>query len=178
MHKSLMLPVGIESFEEIRKNRFYYIDKTRLIEHLFYQRSKVSLFTRPRRFGKSLNMSMLKSFFELGADRSLFDGLYISKRKDLCDTYFGKYPVILISLKDISASTFDEAVKRMAMVLGREFDRFSFLSNSPNLVEKERERYKILTRENDGLYVMDRMLLISSLRQSQSFFLSIMDKRL
>ena len=93
------IPVGIDSFEKIRKYGFYYIDKTRLIEQIMQNWSEVSLFTRPRRFGKTLNMSMLRSFFELGTDKSLFDGLYISKNKELCEEHMGKYPVIFFSLK-------------------------------------------------------------------------------
>ena len=94
MVSTLKLPVGIDSFEKIRRNNFYYIDKTKLIEQLVETGGEVTLFTRPRRFGKTLNMSMLKSFFEVGTDESLFDGLYISGNKELCDKYMGKYPVI------------------------------------------------------------------------------------
>lgn len=96
MKKRLKLPVGIENFEEIRRNQYYYIDKTKLIEQLFDSLGKVSLFTRPRRFGKTLNMSMLKSFFEIGTDPSLFDGLYISENKELCKQHQGQYPVIFL----------------------------------------------------------------------------------
>ena len=99
MVSTLKLPVGIDSFEKIRRNNFYYIDKTKLIEQLVETGGEVTLFTRPRRFGKTLNMSMLKSFFEVGTDESLFDGLYISGNKELCDKYMGKYPVIFLSLK-------------------------------------------------------------------------------
>ena len=99
MIEKLKLPVGIENFEEIRKAGFYYVDKTKLIEQLLEQWGKANLFTRPRRFGKTLNMSMLKCFFEVETDASLFDGLYISKNKELCENYLGKYPVIFISLK-------------------------------------------------------------------------------
>ena len=96
---NLKLPVGIDSFEKIRKNAFYYIDKTKLIEQLVETGGEVTLFTRPRRFGKTLNMSMLRAFFETGADASLFEGLYIAKNKELCDAYMGKYPVIFLTLK-------------------------------------------------------------------------------
>ena len=99
MASTLKLPVGIENFEEIRKLGFYYIDKTRLIEQLLQGWGKVTLFTRPRRFGKTLNMSMLKSFFEIGTDKTLFDGLYIAQNKALCEEHMGKYPVIFLSLK-------------------------------------------------------------------------------
>ena len=101
MVSTLKLPVGIDSFEKIRRNNFYYIDKTKLIEQLVETGGEVTLFTRPRRFGKTLNMSMLKSFFEIGTDELLFDGLYISGNKELCDKYMGKYPVIFLSLKSL-----------------------------------------------------------------------------
>ena len=98
MTEGLKLPVGIENFEDIRKLGFYYVDKTKLIEQLLQNWGKVNLFTRPRRFGKTLNMSMLKCFFEIGTDASLFDGLYISENEELCSSYLGKYPVIFLSL--------------------------------------------------------------------------------
>ena len=96
MDNRLKLPVGIEDFEEIRKEGFYYIDKTKLIEQLLMNWGKVNLFTRPRRFGKTLNMSMFKSFFEIGTDKSVFDELYISRNKKLCNEHIGKYPVIFL----------------------------------------------------------------------------------
>ena len=99
MEVSLKLPVGIEDFQEIRRLGFYYVDKTKLIEQLLENWGKVNLFTRPRRFGKTLNMSMLRYFFEIGTDRTLFDGLYISQNKQLCEEYLGKFPVIFLSLK-------------------------------------------------------------------------------
>lgn len=95
------LPVGLDDFKKIRKNQFYYIDKTKLIEQLLQNWSEVNLFTRPRRFGKTLNMSMIKSFFEIGTDKRLFDGLYISSKKEMCEEYMGKYPVIFLSLKGV-----------------------------------------------------------------------------
>ena len=101
MVSTLKLPVGIDSFEKIRRNNFYYIDKTKLIEQLVETGGEVTLFTRPRRFGKTLNMSMLKAFFETGADESLFDGLYIAQNKALCEEHMGKYPVIFLSLKSV-----------------------------------------------------------------------------
>ena len=101
MSGSVKLPVGIENFEEIRTNGYYYVDKTNLIEQLFESRGKVNLFTRPRRFGKTLNMSMLKYFFEIGADPSLFDGLNISRNEQLCKEHMGKYPVIFLTLKNV-----------------------------------------------------------------------------
>lgn len=100
------LPVGIESFEEIRKQDFYYVDKTDLISDLLANWGKVNLFTRPRRFGKTLNMSMLKSFFEIGRDKHVFDGLSIAQNETLCQTYMGKYPVLFLSLKGVDGLTF------------------------------------------------------------------------
>ena len=108
MVNTLKLPVGIDSFEKIRKNRFYYIDKTKLIEQLVGNRWRGYSFTRPRRFGKTFEyMSMLRSFFEIDADESLFDGLYITKNKELCEEYMGKYPVISLSLKSVDGLTFE-----------------------------------------------------------------------
>ena len=109
MVSTLKLPVGIDSFEKIRRNNFYYIDKTKLIEQLVETGGEVTLFTRPRRFGKTLNMSMLKSFFEIGTDKTLFDGLYISGNKALCDEHMGKYPVIFLSLKGVEGLEFASA---------------------------------------------------------------------
>ena len=101
MDTTLKLPVGIEDFQEIRRLGFYYIDKTKLIEQLLEQWGKVNLFTRPRRFGKTLNMSMLRCFFEIGTDKTLFDNLYISKRKDFCEEYMGKFPVVFLTMKGV-----------------------------------------------------------------------------
>ena len=128
MANTLKLPVGIENFEEIRKLGFYYIDKTRLIEQLLQGWGKVTLFTRPRRFGKTLNMSMLRSFFEIGMDKSLFDGLYISGNKVLCDEHMGKYPVIFLSFKGVEGLTYDEAFDVLVRVIGKEISRVSFLA--------------------------------------------------
>ena len=164
MHKSLMLPVGIEDFKKIRKDNFYYVDKTNLIEDILKHKSEVSLFTRPRRFGKSLNMSMLKSFFELGADRSLFDGLYISKRKDLCDTYFAQYPVLFISLKNVDGLTFEDAKYQLIELLGIEAERFHFLLESDKLTENEKNRYRALIELQGGHYMMDNTIVLSSLQ--------------
>ena len=118
MAEFIKLPVGIENFEKIRRDGFYYVDKTGLIEQLLNNWGEVNLFTRPRRFGKTLNMSMLKCFFEIGTDQSLFEGLYISKNKALCDAYMGKYPVISISLKGVNADSYENArslLKRIVM---------------------------------------------------------------
>ena len=106
MTELLKLPVGIENFEEIRRDNFYYVDKTKLIEQLLGQWGKVNLFTIPRRFGKILNMSMLKYFFEIGTDQTLFDGLYISQNQEFCEEYMEKFPVIFLSLKGVDGLTF------------------------------------------------------------------------
>ena len=157
MASTLKLPVGIENFEEIRKLGFYYIDKTRLIEQLLQGWGKVTLFTRPRRFGKTLNMSMLKSFFEIGTDKTLFDGLYISGNKELCDEHMGKYPVIFLSFKGVEGLTYDEAFDALVRVIGKEISRVSFLADSDKLTMLEREQYKGLTiidREIDRHYYL------------------------
>ena len=164
MENTLKLPVGIDSFDKIRKNGFYYIDKSGLIEQLVQLGGEVTLFTRPRRFGKTLNMSMLRSFFETGADASLFDGLYISGNKELCDEYMGKYPVIFLSLKDVDGLKYENAKYRIVELIGREAERYSFLGDSDRLSENEREQYKAVIALQDGKYSMDENVLISSLR--------------
>ena len=164
MANTLKLPVGIENFEEIRKLGFYYIDKTRLIEQLLQGWGKVTLFTRPRRFGKTLNMSMLKSFFEIGTDKTLFDGLYISGNKELCDEHMGKYPVIFLSFKGVEGLTYDEAFDALVRVIGKEISRVSFLAASDKLTMLEREQYKGLTIIEDGSFVFSKDKLISSLQ--------------
>ena len=164
MVSTLKLPVGIENFEEIRRNRFYYVDKTKLIEQLVETGGKVTLFTRPRRFGKTLNMSMLRSFFETGSDVSLFDGLYIAENKALCEEYMGKYPVIFLSLKSVEGLTFEDARYRMIELISIEAERFGFLADSEHLSENERERYKAMISLHNGTNAMDEKVLISSLR--------------
>ena len=124
MTEHLKLPIGIDSFEKIRKENFYYIDKTKLIEQLLQNWSKVNLFTRPRRFGKTLNMSMLKNFFEIGTDETLFEGLYISENQKLCEEYMGKYPVIFLSMKDVDGLTYDEAENALIQLIGRSCEAF------------------------------------------------------
>ena len=144
MANELKLPVGIENFDEIRKSDFYYIDKTRLIEQLLNQWGKVNLFTRPRRFGKTLNMSMLRAFFEIGTDPSLFDGLYISANTELCREYMGKYPVIFISLKGVDGMTFEEAVVRTTTIVKTEARRHYYLKDSGKLVKEEIAQFEQL----------------------------------
>ena len=164
MGNTLKLPVGIENFEEIRKNRFYYIDKTRFIEQLVTAGGKVTLFTRPRRFGKTLNMSMLRCFFEIGADASLFDGLYIAENRVLCKEHMGKYPVIFLSIKSVEGRTFEDAGYRMMELIGMEAERFGFLAESEYLSGNERNRYKAMVSLHNGANAMDEKILISSLR--------------
>ena len=133
------LPVGIESFEEIRKQDFYYVDKTGLIVDLLANWGKVNLFTRPRRFGKTLNMSMLKCFFEIGGDKSIFDGLTVSQEKELCDTYMGKYPVVFVTLKSVDGLTFEDAYKMLCEIIRQEVFRLQFLVDSDALTEDEKQ---------------------------------------
>ncbi len=138
MTEHLKLPIGIDSFEKIRKENFYYVDKTKLIEQLLQNWSKVNLFTRLRRFGKTLNMSMIKSFFEIGTDKRLFDGLYISSKKELCEEYMGKYPVIFLSLKGVEGLTFEEARDSLCELITSEVRRFKLLLNSALLDNDEK----------------------------------------
>ena len=144
MENQLILPVGIENFKEIRKDVYYYVDKTALIEQVLEKRSKVTLFTRPRRFGKSLNMSMLQYFFEMGTDSALFDDLHISKNVELCELYMGKYPVISISLKGVDAANYDEAYRLMVQIINDEAERFQFLLDSEKLTQIDKMRYETL----------------------------------
>lgn len=140
------LSVGIENFEEIRKEDFYYVDKTGLIKELLDKWGKVNLFTRPRRFGKSLNMNMLKVFFEYGCNSSLFEGLKIAGERELCEKYMGKFPVISISLKDADFTNYETARDMLCSIIGNEVLRFQFLLESNNLSELEKGRYSQLTR--------------------------------
>ena len=164
MANSLKLPVGIDDFRKLRESHFYYVDKTRLIEQLLLNWSEVTLFTRPRRFGKTLNMSMLKSFFDIGTDKALFDGLYISSNKELCDEYMGKYPVIFLSLKGVEGLTYEEAFEAFVRIMGKEVNRVSFLADSDKLTQIEREQYKGLTIMKNGRLAFDKEKLISSLQ--------------
>ena len=164
MANSLKLPVEIDDFRKLRESHFYYVDKTRLIEQLLLNWSEVTLFTRPRRFGKTLNMSMLKSFFDIGTDEALFDGLYISGNKELCDEYMGKYPVIFLSLKGVEGLTYEEAFEAFVRIMGKEVNRVSFLADSDKLTQIEREQYKGLTIMKNGRLAFDKEKLISSLQ--------------
>ena len=159
MASTLKLPVGIENFEEIRKLGFYYIDKTRLIEQLLQGWGKVTLFTRPRRFGKTLNMSMLKSFFEIGTDKTLFDGLYISGNKALCDEHMGKYPVIFLSLKGVEGLEFASAKRMLCTIIDREIGRHYYLKTSDALTDEDRTLFtKMLHGQDDNIKDSIRML--------------------
>lgn len=166
------LPVGIESFEKIRTQDFYYVDKTAMIRDLIQRWGEVNLFTRPRRFGKSLNMSMLKAFFEIGGNRALFDGLKISKEKELCEKYMGKFPVISISLKDVEGSDYDVARTLLCSVIGNEALRFyELLKSSPKLNEVERRQYEQLVctdHEQRGSFAMSDSVLMGSLKTLSS----------
>lgn len=164
MANTLKLPVGIDDFRKLRESHFYYVDKTRLIEQLLLNWSEVTLFTRPRRFGKTLNMSMFKSFFDIGTDKALFDGLYISGNKELCDEYMGKYPVIFLSLKGVEGSSFDDARYMITELIGKEAERFRFLERSETLSENDKDRYRAIISQCDGKYMMDAQLLVSSLQ--------------
>ena len=164
MDELLKLPVGIDNFEKVRKEKFYYIDKTRLIEQLLEQWGEVNLFTRPRRFGKTLNMSMLQHFFEIGADKTLFDGLYISRNQKICEEYMGQFPVLFLSLKEVDGSTFTSARYHLTELIGMEAERFTFLLKSDKLSENQKEKYRALIALRDGKYFMDEEMLKSSLK--------------
>ncbi len=164
------LPIGIEDYGRIRRDGFYYVDKTRLIQDLLEHISYVNLFTRPRRFGKTLNMSMLKYFFEIGSDSTLFDGLEISGERELCKKYMGKFPVISISLKESGGENFDAAKGILRSIIGDEAVRFPFLADSDKLTAIERQQYKKLVELDDrGEYAMSDELLSKSLLMLSRF---------
>ena len=155
------LPIGIENFEEMRREDFYYVDKSHVIEQLLTQWGKVNLFTRPRRFGKSLNMSMLQSFFEIGKDKTLFDGLRISDNQGLCEKYQGKFPVVSVSLKGINGATYEEARRFLIKTINEEARRLSVLSDSTELDETDHELLIQLKKKemtNDSLVYSIREL--------------------
>lgn len=161
------LPIGIDGFEKIRTNDFYYADKTLFIKELLQNWGEVNLFTRPRRFGKTLNMSMLKCFFEIGSDPALFDGLKIAQEKELCEKYMGKFPVISVSLKSVDGQKYDSAVAALRTVLGNEAMRFRFLKESKKLSEEEKEAYASLIKIGSGeggLYAMTEEVAASALK--------------
>lgn len=161
------LPVGIEDFGEFSAENFYYVDKTMFIEELLLNRGKVNLFTRPRRFGKTLNMSMLKCFFEIGGNPALFNGLKILQKKELCERYMGRFPVISISLKSVDGLDFETASAALRSVVGDEAGRFQFLRESTNLNEEDKIAYGRLIRvdrESKAVYAMSDPTLIDSLK--------------
>lgn len=155
------LPIGIENFEKMRREDFYYVDKSHVIGQLLTQWGKVNLFTRPRRFGKSLNMSMLQSFFEIGKDKTLFDGLRISDNQELCEKYQGKFPVVFVSLKGINGATYEEARRFLIKTINEEARRLSVLSDSTELDETDHELLTQLKKKemtNDSLVYSIREL--------------------
>lgn len=162
MVNTLKLPVGIDDFKKLRQSDFYYIDKTRLIEQLLQNWGEVNLFTRPRRFGKTLNMSMLKNFFELGADQSLFEGLYIAQNHGLCEQYMGKYPVIFLSLKGVEGLTFEDARRMLRTVISNEAARHYDLKQSTQLTEEDKQQFgRIL--EGSAEMIVDNIRMLSEL---------------
>ena len=161
------LPIGIENFEEFSSEDFYYVDKTLFIKELLQNWGKVNLFTRPRRFGKSLNMSMLKCFFETGRDPALFEGLKIAQEKDLCEKYMGKFPVISISLKSVDGLKYDSALAALKTVIGNEAGRFRFLRDSAKLGADDKNSYAQLVNvevKGSSKYAMPDDALIDSLK--------------
>lgn len=158
------LPVGIDSFEKIIRQDFYYVDKTEMIGELLRDWGEVNLFTRPRRFGKSLNMSMLQAFFETGCDAELFRGLKISQDRELCQKYMGQFPVISVSLKNIEGARYQDAVEALRNVIGLEAMRFSFLADSDRLTDSEKELYKGYTEVRNGSFTMTESMITASLR--------------
>lgn len=162
MVDAMKLPVGIDDFRKLRESNFYYVDKTKLIEQLLQSWSEVTLFTRPRRFGKTLNMSMLKSFFEIGTDKSLFDGLYISKNKELCDEYMGKYPVIFLSLKGVEGLDFSSARRMLCTIIECKINRHYYLKTSDALTEEDRAQFAKMLQGNDS-NIEDSIRMLSQL---------------
>lgn len=177
MEKTRKLPIGIEDFREIRKEGFYYIDKTGVIEQLLDRWGKANLFTRPRRFGKTLNMSMLRYFFEIGTDPKLFDGLYISQNKELCEAYLGKYPVVFLSLKGVEGPDFVEAKACLMELIGQEAKRFSFLLDSDKLDVEDKEMYRALISLHNGQYVMSEITLKYGLKKLSELLAKHFDQK-
>ena len=158
------LPVGIDSFEKLRREDFYYVDKSRMIVDLMANWGEVNLFTRPRRFGKTLNMSMLKCFFEIGTDKSLFDGLRVSEEKELCEKYMGKYPVVFVSLKDVDGLTFEDAYDMLREIIRKECVRLQFLMDSDALTDAEKEPMKrLLGNRPERVDIKNSLALLCSL---------------
>ncbi len=162
-----MLPIGVESFEEIRTDEFYYVDKTSMIRELLRRRGKVNLFTRPRRFGKSLNMSMLKCFFQINGDKTIFDGLDISRERALCERYMGKFPVVSVSLKSANGADYETARALMCSIIGNEAMKFYELLDSSKITDEEKKSYRqLITVDTTGqsIYAMSDAVLMGSLK--------------
>lgn len=158
------LPIGMEDFKEFRSGDYYYIDKTELIRELLQGGGKVTLFTRPRRFGKSLNMSMLKYFFDINGDKKIFDGLDILKETELCEEYMGKFPVVFVSLKDIDADSYQTAFETAAMLINAEAGRHQYLLDSGRLTQHEKEAFRaLLDRELSEATFCNSLKLMSQL---------------
>lgn len=158
------LPVGIDSFEKLRREDFYYVDKTGLIRELLHNWGEVNLFTRPRRFGKTLNMSMLKSFFEIGTDKTLFDGLLISRETQLCETYMGRFPVVFLSLKGVDGLTFEEAYGMLRRILFSEVRRLGYLADSKRISESDKTAFMRILGERDGMDdIKDSLRMLSEM---------------
>ena len=171
------LPMGIENFERIRKEGFYYVDKTGLIRDFLRNPAYVNLFTRPRRFGKTLNMSMLKYFFKIEGDCALFDGLEISREKELCEEYMGNFPLFQLRLKGATGENFEDAKVMFRRIVGNEAMRFQFLLESDRISDIERSQYKkIISTDNTGAFTMSDDLLKDSLRMLSQFCRNIMDR--
>ncbi len=180
MSRLMKLPIGIENFEKIRTQGFYYVDKTGFIRDLLENWGEVNLFTRPRRFGKSLNMDMLKTFFEYGCAPELFQGLEIAGEQELCQEHMGQYPVISITLKGVDGLGFEDAKGMLCSVIGSEAMRFQFLAKSDRLSEMERERYGLLVkvgRAGESEFVMSQDVLQNSLRTLSELLRKHYDKK-
>lgn len=162
MNDTLKLPIGIDDFKKIREAGFYYVDKTKLIEQLLQSWGEVTLFTRPRRFGKTLNMSMLKNFFEIGTEKSLFQGLYISEKEKLCAEYMGKYPVIFLSLKGVEGLHFADAQKMLMTIINNEVRRHYYLKTSDKLTVEDRKQFEKMLL-NEDVNIVDSLRLLSQL---------------
>lgn len=159
------LPIGVDGFEKIRTQGFYYVDKTLFIQELLENWSEVNLFTRPRRFGKTLTMNMLKNFFEIGCNRDLFAGLKISQETELCETYMGQFPVISITLKSVEGLNYQEACNAMRYVIGMEAMRFQFLLESDKLTEIEKNTYRGMVHiGTNGEFAMTDIIMQTSLK--------------
>lgn len=170
MAEKLKLPLGIENFKRIREEGFYYVDKTAFIVDLLKNLAYVNLFTRPRRFGKTLTMSMLKSFFEINSNYMIFDKLAVAKEKELCEEYMGKFPVISITLKGATGENFEEAKIMLRRIIGKEAMRFQFLLESDKIDDTERSQYKaLISTDKSGTFTMADDLLKDSLLMLSQF---------